>query len=156
MNRAFTADEVLKLAVELEETGQVFYEVLAVSAADQRVAGLCRRLGLAERSHLEHFTKMRRELTGRSDLPAAAEQAFAQERINSRIVPKPREARRLAAGGALPDMLELALQMEHNSVRFYTDMLALVPSPDQEIVRKIIAEENDHVAELELAQKDLR
>lgn len=156
MSRVFTADEILKLAMELEETGQVFYEVLALSTADQRVAGLCRRLGQAERIHLDRFGKMRLELTGRSDLPAAAEQAVAQEIINSRIVPNPREARRTAAGGALPDMLELALKMERDGVRFYTDMLALVPPADREVVRKIIAEENDHVVELELARKDLR
>ena len=157
MRDRFTAEEVFGIAMELEETGEVFYEALAISTPNPRVTALCRRLASQERSHYQTFKRMREDLSARPSAPPmkAEDLAFVQAAINDRVIPDPRRAREIARKGALKQALELAIRLEKDTVRFYTQLLPLVPAPDADAVRRIIAEETVHVEDVTAAWRGL-
>lgn len=150
MPQVFTGDEILQIAMELEETGQVFYEALAVSCRSERVSALCRRLAGQERTHYNTFKRMREAWAGEGEPRAMdrLELEFVQGLINDRIVPGPAAARELAAEGGLARALDLAVRLEEDTVRFYTQIASAVDHDDAKVIRDIIAEEERHAREL--------
>lgn len=157
MPEVFTGDEIFQVALELEETGRVFYEALAIGCRNQRVAALCRRLARDEANHCRTFEQMRRRLIdGQAARPLdLQEQEFVQALINERVIPSPQAARELAAKGGLAEALDLAVELEKDTVRFYQEIAPAVSSEDARAVRKIIAEEQSHVQQLTDARHNL-
>ena len=152
----FTGDEVFQIAMELEETGQVFYEALAAACGDLKVAELCHRLARQEIDHYNKFKLLRERLASR---PAShpltwEEMDFAQALINDRVVPDPAKARELAVKGSVAEALDLAIKLEKDSILFYMDVLPAVDGDDAAAIRQIIAEEKRHAQELIFARRD--
>lgn len=157
MPEVFTGDEILQMAMELEETGQIFYEALAVSCRNERVGSLCRRLAGQEQTHYNTFKRMREARRGEGESRAMDRQEleFVQGLINERVVPGPAAARALAAEGGLAQTLDLAVKLEKDSVRFYTKIASAVNHEDAKVIRDVIAEEERHVRELTDARNHL-
>jgi len=153
----FTAEEAFQVAMALEETGQVFYEVLAVSCGHGRVAEMCRRLAVQESEHYDQFNRMRQALLeGTAARPLSAEQVeLVQSMINERVVPDAETVRRRAAEGGLTETLRIAAQMERDSIDFYRKLLEVVDDDGARAVRRIIAEEQDHIRIIAEAAKSL-
>ena len=154
---SYTGDEIFQIAMEMEETGEVFYEAMAAVSGNEAVADLCRRLAGQEREHYRKFKAMREKLVTRPpDRPVTwGEMVFDQSLINDNILPSPAEARRVAAAGSLTEMLDLAIRMENDAVAFYAAMLPCVDPADADAVGKIIEEERHHAQELTIARRDL-
>jgi rubrerythrin len=157
MTETFTAERIFQIAMELEETGQVFYEALAVACGNEQVASLCRRLAGQEVEHYQRFEQMREELHARADEPPLSweDLTFAQALVNERVIPSPQEARRIAQADSLAETLELAIRVEKDSVEFYRGLLGGVKGEDARAVAAIIKEEETHVQELTAAQRGL-
>ena len=158
MSRLFNADEVFQIAMELEETGQVFYEALAIGAGKEPVSALCRRLAADEARHYARFKWLRAALPagGPRGVLSGEEADFAQALINDRVIPNPEQARKVAARGSLREALDLAVAMEKDSVLFYEEIILVVAPAEAEGVEQIVREEKRHVAELTLTRRDLR
>jgi rubrerythrin len=157
MAGAFSADEVFQIALELEQTGQVFYEALAVACGHAHVADLCRRLARQEAEHYRTFQRLRGSAAS-GHAPAALapeEQEFIQTMINQRVVPDPARARRIAREGGLGKTLDLAIRMEHDSVAFYRSLLKVLDGVDAQAVATIIREEQKHARDLTAARRGL-
>ncbi len=153
----FTADEVFQIALELEETGEVFYEAIAAGCGNERVAAMCRRLAAQEAVHRQRFQHMRERLAQQPATRPLSPEAldFAQATINQRVIPNPAEARKIAGEASLNHILGLAIQLENDSVSFYTNMLSVVQGDDARAVRQIVTEEQDHAKELTAARRNL-
>jgi len=153
----FTADEVFQIALELEETGEVFYEAIAAGCGNEQVAAMCRRLAAQEAAHQQRFNQMRERFARQPATPPLSQEAldFAQATINQRVIPNPAEARKIAGEGSLNHVLSLAIQLENDSISFYTNMLSVVPGDDARAVRQIVTEEQGHAKELTAARRNL-
>ena len=152
-----TLDEVFQIAMELEETGQVFYETMAVVSQDHEVASLCRRLAQKESEHYDAFKEMRQaELGDRAGGPMDLDQSRAvQDMINEQVIPDPKKIREVAGHGGMAEALSLALEMENSSVEFFGRMLEVVSEADARVVQAIIAEEHKHVKDISAALNSL-
>ena len=155
MPKAFNAEQVLEIAIELEKTGQVFYEVVASGCTreNQRVANLLMRLAAEEEDHLKFFEEMLGELvssTGHTPTPLLpTQQQYVMEMLNEQIVPDPIAARRKAADCTVAEALDIAIAMERASVAFYTGILLTdANEQDTAVIEKIIAAEKKHEEEL--------
>ena len=153
----FIADEVLQMAMQLEETGQLLYEAVAATCGSEPVAELCRRLAKEEVEHYNTFKRMRQELADRPESrPVTREELkSAQAVINERVVPDPMELGRVARQGSLEEVLELSIQLEDDSVAFYAYLLAAMEGEDAEVVERIITEEQQHARDLREARRGL-
>ncbi len=157
MKLAFTGDEVIQIAVEMEETGEMFYEALAATTGNEQVRSMCRRLARDEIDHRRTFQRLRESFA--ADWPLRElepeELDFTQSLINEKILPDPDEARAVASGGSTADAMDMAIRMEADSVRFYSELLAGADGRDAEAIRRIIREEKSHQRMLTDARRGL-
>ncbi len=150
MPTADTGSEVLQMAMDLEQAGQTFYESLALGCDNRQVAMLCARLAKAEGKHYERFKALRARLCkGSAGVPIPEEQEEAALALaKSRVLPDPREVRKVGVGGKLKDALAMAIQMEKNAIDFYVKMRGVLPAAD-ETTGAVIREEQGHLLALE-------
>jgi rubrerythrin len=145
------ADEILKIAEQIERNGIAFYE-----RAAERFHGDEERtmLSLAkmERNHERAFASMRRELADADE----GLQAFDPEGESERYLAALADGQifdlnadpvaLLGQRESVQGILELAIDMEKDSVVFYVAIKDAVPeSLGKDRVEKIIKEEMDHI-----------
>ncbi len=150
MTDPITADSVLATAIDMEQTGREFYIALAQGCGDPRVAGLCRQLATAEAEHATVFQNMRKRLPAqRRNLPLSEEQAIrAHAMVKEFVVPRPALVSEVGLAGKLKDALNMAIQMEQDSVRFYEGVLRDAQPADAAVVNQIIDQEKSHLRNL--------
>lgn len=153
----YSGAEIFQIAMEMEETGRVFYETLAKNSQHPAVAELCRNLAKQEAEHHETFKTLSAELVKRpvSRTLTWDELSFAQILIEERVMSEPEEAEEAASSGNLAGLLETALRLEKDSVLFYRELLEEVDEEDVPAVQEIIDEEKRHVRALVKAKRDL-
>jgi rubrerythrin len=147
----FNADEILKIAEQMERNGTAFYQ-----RAAERFSGEAKRILLRladmERTHQEVFATMRRELIDADEGLKAFDPdgdtgrylaAFADGQIfdlNADPVAL------LGSQDSVRDILAVAVELEKDSVVFYVAFKDAVPeSLGKDKVEKIIKEEMDHI-----------
>jgi len=158
MTGIFKADDVFQMAMHLEQVGQSFYQDIAQAASVQEVAELCTRLAAMEAEHYKLFQRMREEMVRPIEIRhlGVDERAFIDALLADKVALDIEQAKQLAAQGKLAPVLDMAIQMEKDSVLFYSGMLSAVSETDAESINKIIAEEKSHVRELVSAKQDLK
>jgi rubrerythrin len=125
----FNADEVLRIAEQIERNGTAFYERAADRFRGEERRTLL-RLADMERSHQQVFATMRRELLDADKGLEAFEDPVAL----------------LGPEESIRRILEIAVDLEKDSVVFYVAFKAAVPeSLGRGKIDEIIREEMDHV-----------
>ena len=140
-----TQDEVVRMAVQMEELGRDFYEALGGATRDPRVFQLCHRLAAEEDKHREIFRRLHSSLAARGEsVMLTDEQATtARRRIRENVVPTSETIRQVACGGNVVEALTMAVRMEAESVRFYTHLAESLPPGNA--IEAVIAEERTHL-----------
>ncbi len=151
MSMIFNADEVLKIAEQIERNGIAFYEKAAKRfQGDQKRTLL--RLADMERTHQQVFANWRRELSDANQGLQAFDPegeagrylaAFADGQI---FAPKADAAALLSPENAECDILEMAIGLEKDSVVFYVAIRDAVPEAlGEDKISQIIQEEMAHI-----------
>ena len=145
MQSRVTQDEVIQMAVQMEELGRDFYEALGGATGDPRVFQLCHRLAAEEDKHREVFRRLHSDLAARGESVMLADEqtAAARHRIRERVVPTSETIRQVACGGNVIDALNMAVKMEAEAVRFYTHLAGSLPPGNS--IEAVIAEERTHL-----------
>ncbi len=155
MGQFFTAGDILHIAIETERQGAAFYETLAESAGDERVKEEFRRLVEFERGHektfqflLEGADVQRAVGSVRSDQLSDEYRRYLVALVDSNMLPDQDAARRLAreAGNEI-EAVDIALQMEKNTILFYQELQRLL-GPQVAALQTILDEERSHVYQL--------
>ena len=151
----FSAVEILEIAIETERQGSAFYERLAISTQDERVKEECQRLVGFEREHEKTF----RRLLGQPDVQRALDSLqpsqlsdeyseYLLALVHSNMLPDEEAARQLAdEAESEVDAINLALQMEKNTILFYQELQNLL-GQEVGVLQTILDEERSHVYEL--------
>ncbi len=143
-------NEVLELALRMEEVARDFYESLGLASDDSKVREFCLMARREEANHWVIFENMRREWTRSHQarlLPPEALEAL-QTLACDRTCPDASKVQQVALGGTLASALELALEMERDSIRLYEDMRRTLPDL-AETLDDVLAEERKHVSRLQ-------
>ena len=149
MSMIFNAEEVLKIAEQIERNGIAFYEKAAERFdGDQKRTLL--RLADMERTHEKAFASMRRELSDEGLEPFDPEgeatrylAAFADGQI---FAPKADSIALLGPEDTHREILEMAIGLEKDSVVFYVAIKDAVPeSLGEDKIDRIIQEEMAHI-----------
>ncbi len=140
-----TEDQVVELAIQIEQLSRDFYESLGGAARDPQILQLCHRLATDEDRHREIFRRLGDKLAaqGTPILLTTEQTLAARRRLQDQIVPTSDIIRKIACGGNALEALTLAVRMEAEAARFYTHIAAKLP-PDNEI-EAIVAEERSHL-----------
>jgi rubrerythrin len=154
---------ILQIAIELEVTGGVFYEVVASGCGrgNERVAKLFLRMIDEEEDHRKTFENMLNEFveqTGQRPAPLSPEEReYVTKLLNAQVLPDPVATREKAEHCILKEAVDIAIEMERETVAFYAGVLLTATGEDDaKLVQKIIDEEKKHERDvLDLARTEV-
>ena len=143
-------DAVLQTAIQMEQDGRDFYEAVAAATADPKVRQLCVRLAADEARHAQTFRQMHSALAGRGRtvMLANGDRAAARRSARAAILPDPQTVRDMALRGDVAALLDLAIDVEVQSVAYYLGFVDGVPA--RGVLEAIVGEEREHLRRLRL------
>jgi rubrerythrin len=142
--------EVFEMAMQMEQVGKDFYEALAVGSDDAKVRQFCLSAAKQEAQHFAAFRAMKTQWTQANQAKHLSPETIEglRETVKGMVQPDPSTVQKVAIGGELRDALNMAIQMEQDSVRFYEGILHRLPDCAKAIC-PIIREEQKHANDLQ-------
>ncbi len=152
---AFNVDEVLEMAIQIEENGAAFYRKAAGLQSDAETKKFLENLAAMEEGHKKIFAEMRKTLT---DKEKGGKVFDPRDELSLYLASmadtmggegSPSAANTLTGSETLEDILNTALGLEKDSILFYLGLKDMVPPKyGQDKIEAIIKEERKHVAQL--------
>ena len=142
----FAPDEVLKLAIEIENNGKEFYESMAIKVKEEDLKKLLDFLAQEEEKHRKIFEEMLENL-GETEIVEAYSgeyQAYMKALSDECVFTQKILKEKIERGFENPEqLLDFALRVEKDSIILYTEMKQHVLR-NQSALDKIIEEERKH------------
>jgi len=159
MGEMFDIAELLRVGVNDEKSGVVFYAALAKKADDPELQRMFAELADEERSHQQRFEAMLASVGEHRDADQYdGEYGMYLKAMTDMLAFEDEEtAERMAAECANDAAaMELALSFERSTLNLMHEMKDLVPAKDREVVQQLIDEERGHVVTLARAAEGLQ
>lgn len=154
----FDANDIVEVAVRIEENGANFYRYAVQLAATEEVKALFLLLADQEVKHQQTFAKI---LAGmdRNAPPEGYDgeyAAYLHGYVDNRLVFTAEAfAAELAKLRNEVSALDFAIQRELDSIHYYREMRELLPTDRREAIDRIIGEEKEHFLKLSNLKKRL-
>ena len=148
----FTAAEALKMAMEIEQNGEVFYNEAAGNTGDAEVKALFEDLAVQERGHFKTFQRMLEGTRPAPELPAGEfedYQMYVHSVLENALFAGKEKALALAAKAQDRETaLRAAMGFEKDTMLFFYDLREMVGDADREMISGVIREEKMHLRRL--------
>jgi rubrerythrin len=155
MSLGFNLDEVLEMAIRIEENAAAFYRKAAALQSDPENRRFFEKLAAMEDGHKATFTEMRNTL---ADTEKGGKVFDPQDELSLYLSAmadtqggegSPSAADSLTGNETLEEVLDTAIGLEKESVLFYVGLKGMVPEKyGRDRIDDIIREEQTHVAQL--------
>lgn len=142
---------MLKHAMEIEESGQKFYETLAGRLEDARLKKIFTTMARQETGHFTFYKKLLEELPPAPEIPREDADSFdykKHEMLEDRIFNRLEVVRKTARINTLGDALVFMIDTEMDVVDYFENARRLINLQGQAMMEKIINEEKAHVRQL--------
>lgn len=146
-----TADEIIEIAMRLEESGAAFYNAAADRADTEDLRVLFEELAIQEQYHCRVFRQMGSNVLELALTPDQWDQflAYADALLQQQFLSSPEKALNLAwEARDEQGALQSALGFERETLHFFQQLREVVRSPEQQTVDRIIQEEEQHIERL--------
>jgi rubrerythrin len=158
MSIAFSSQELLNIAIGIEQRGISFYDIMAKSTDNEEARTIFEALVEMERVHLETFQNIKRSLdeSQTSKTSSDEDSAYLEALIENAVFSDDLITSEMATQ-ADSDIkaIELGINAEKDSILFYYEMKDIVPPNLLPVINGIIAEEKSHLRQLSVAKKNL-
>ena len=151
MGVTFNADEVFEMAEQIERNGAKFYRAAAEKVPAVRQVLI--ELAVMEDEHEKTFADMRAQLSGREDEsmvfdPEGEVQMYLRVIADGEVFNvKAEPAEQFKGKETAEGILEIAIDMEKESIAFYAGLKECVPpKAGRDKIEAIIREEFSHIA----------
>ncbi len=147
----YTAENILKHAMEIEESGQKFYTMLAERLDDARLKKIFSVMARQEIGHYEVYKKMREQQLATPDVVQPEAEPFDYKKhqlLEDRIFNRLDVVRKTPKINNLGDALVFLIDTEMDVVDYFENARKLVNLQGQALMEKIINEEKSHVKQL--------
>ncbi len=154
--QVFTANDIVEVAVRIEENGITFYNFAEKIAKTEDAKKLFAQLALAEAAHKRTFEKLLSEIeTYTPPERYAGEYAdYLRNYVdNNLIFTKDVMDKQLSQVTDTVGAFDFAMQRELDSILYYHEVKNLVPAAQHEAIEKIINEERKHYQMLNQMKK---
>jgi rubrerythrin len=154
MSYFLDAEEILKVAIEIEKRGEEFYLGFAGRTRDEKLKDLFGALALEEVKHERAFKEMLKTAAAKKTLKIELEDEKEAEYLKSvggmLLFPKKTEESDTFLKIHDPESaVRFALGMERDSVLLYEGLLDVTKdAADRAVYEKIISEEKSHIVRL--------
>ncbi len=155
----FSMREVMEMVIATERSGQVFYQNASKLARQSNLKELFQYLAEEEEKHLKTFQGLYNLLKEKPETtPYNWEEAklYLEALVDSKFFAGPDAAINLAKEAR--DELEVinsAMSFEKETLLFFYQMLEMIKSQEQELVKKRIGEEKKHIQRLSTMKSKL-
>ena len=154
----FSGNELINIAIDIEQRGIAFYDIMAKSTESAEVRDIFQYLTDMERTHIDIFEGMLGE-TDKYQIPetyAEEYSTYLQALVDNAVFTDDAITSEMATRASSDiEALELAIGAEKDSILFYYEMKEILPQQAQPMVTKIIAEEKSHLREISELKKKL-
>ena len=143
-----TGEEIVEIAMRLEEMGEAFYNIAAEQATTAEIRELFEELAIQEQYHHRAFQQMGRDVvrTALSDEQWVQFQEYTSALLEQRVFEQPEgDLSQAASAQDERAALEMALDFEQETIQFYRGLRDVVRGADQQTVDRIIGEEEHHI-----------
>lgn len=151
----FNVDEVLEMAIRIEENGAAFYRKAAGLQSDAKNRDFLEKLAVMEDGHKATFTEIRNTLT---DKEKGGKIFDPQDELSLYLSAmadthggegSPSAADSLTGAETMEEIVTTAIGLEKESVLFYLGLKDMVPPKyGQDRIDHIIMEERGHIVQL--------
>ncbi|MEN6374915.1 MAG: ferritin family protein [Smithella sp.] len=149
--QVFTANDIVEVAVRIEENGINFYNFAQQIAKTENAKNLFEKLAADEGAHKRTFEKLLSQIETFEppERYAGEYSAYLRNYVdNNLIFTKEVMDKQLARITDVVGAIEFAMQRELDSILYYHEVKNLVPQDQHEAIEKIIDEERKHYAML--------
>ncbi|MFW6111400.1 MAG: ferritin-like domain-containing protein [Candidatus Bipolaricaulota bacterium] len=156
INIPFSAEETLKIAVQIERNGRQFYEGMAEETEDPRIQDLFKDLASQETNHERTFQQMLGEEEDEegpdlnSLLYGKLEDSYLNALADSKVfTPANQNIQEAKRAGGRDQLIGIAISLEKDTILYYYEILQRAKEvEDQDVIMDIIEEEKSHVKRL--------
>lgn len=149
-NAVFSTNEILDMAVKLEKNGEAVYRDAVEKVSNQELVALLLWMADEEARHADWFAELKLSLAQKSENPFL--EKMSRELFNDLMGDKNFSLRDVDFSSVedIEDLIEIFIEFERDSVRFYEVLEPFVEDPVAlESLKKIIDEENNHIRRLQ-------
>ena len=151
MERNFSIQEILKVAIGVEENGSKLYQIMERNAQDEKTKRMWVYLKEQEKEHAGIFQGML-DKVGDSTVDFSPDEqysAYIKAVASEFILTQEVMAKKVdEEAGSTLEAIEFAIQVEKDSILTYSALKEYVLTKNQDVLDKIIIEERQHLAEL--------
>jgi len=146
----FSAAEMVGIAIQLEQNGEVFYQEAAKRAQDPDAQRLMEFLAQEEQRHEAAFRQMMPPEPERRPLEEYPGQKseYVQALLEERLLPSQDVVETTLSLASDVDLLDFALGFEKDTILFYFEMRHLLGQAQKPIMDDILQQEKSHVERL--------
>mgnify|MGYP000430341191 CR=1 FL=1 len=158
MSITFSGSELLNIAINIEQRGIAFYDIMAKSTQNAIAREVFQYLTDMERQHIQIFQDMLSEADNYqiSDTYTGEYTAYLQALVDSAVFTEDFATGEMATrAGSDIEAVELVINAEKDSILFYYEMRDIMPPRAHTTINKIIAEEKSHLRQLSEVKKKL-
>jgi rubrerythrin len=155
MTVSFNADEVFEMAEQIERNAAQFYREAGAKTSEPQTKNIFLRLAAMEDGHLRTFQQMRKTLSdqekgGTTFDPEGEASLYLQAMADDRGFEGMKgRGVKLTGHESTPELLEIAIDAERNSILYYVGLREMVPTEaGRDKIQAIISEEVRHAADL--------
>ncbi|MBI2957426.1 MAG: ferritin family protein [Chloroflexi bacterium] len=145
----FSGEEILKVAVAIEENGIVFYEQLMLGTRRAELKTTFEYLAGQEKVHKRVFSEMMQK-AGKSYTVESypGEEAAYLKSLADSVLFSPDKLKELARKSTDQEALDYSLGFEKDAVLFYQGMVGIVREQDRKTVDWVIGQEKNHITRI--------
>jgi len=155
MAYVFNADEILQMAIQIEENGAAFYRKAAEFQTDASDQDFLKRLAVMEDSHKVTFAEMKGQITELEKSKTVFDPQGELSVYLSAMVDShggegsPDAINSLTGKETMEEIISTAIGLEKDSILFYLGLRDLVPPKfGRDKIDDIIREERKHIVQL--------
>lgn len=142
----YSANEIIEIAKKIEENGYAFYTECFNKIDDEASKTLFKHLAQQEVGHIDAFEKIFKTWEPEDANGQDIDYDYLQFAADSHIFNKENAGKEKAKEiTSASQAMDIALQFELDSVRFYEELLKKTKSDSKQIVDEILQEEKRHV-----------
>jgi rubrerythrin len=158
MDTLFSAGEILSFAVNVEENGREFYEMIAKKVKKDELKKIFLHLANEEHKHKEKFEEFLLDLDAFKPEENYPQSYFSYLKAYSdNIIFGKKNKGKIKAEdiSSAEEAVDFGIQIEQDSIHYYLEVKEMVPETQKKIIEKIINEERKHYILLVSARKIL-
>lgn len=147
----FRGEEIIEIAVQMEQAGKLFYEKAAQVAEDAKLKDMLDFLAQEEDKHIQDFTKLGEKLNYNflpADTYAGEYEDYVRSLVSSHIFNINQVEDLVKEIKSDKDILRFALSFEKDSIVFFQEFKNMGSKEAQGVIEDLINEERGHIKKI--------